>query len=326
VTSSDSASSAHYYLDDHPGTTQMELSPGGWPVWQGQFTPFGQEIVNGAPLLPGQADGSSMHYKFTGKERDAESGLDYFGARYYASSVGRWMSPDPMQVSQKHLMYPQRWNAYSYVRNQPLIAFDPDGLDDFYIFRPTATATSPGWQKAAADAEAHGNHLHFYNAKEATAEAMNKVIGTPGAHVVYAGHADSPEDGAAPREILPMGSTSLTTPRFDGAPLSSDDGSSGTAVGITGVNASSVGIFGCDSADFAVYFGGTNFTGLNSGTDRLTDLSTIDAAALAYTSSLSTGQSLDQATAKANEQVKKSTFKSDKDGDKVYSVPKQKPR
>ncbi len=34
-------------------------------------------------------------YKFTGKERDAESGLDYFGARYYASSMGRFMSPDP---------------------------------------------------------------------------------------------------------------------------------------------------------------------------------------------------------------------------------------
>jgi RHS repeat-associated protein len=34
------------------------------------------------------------HYKFTGKERDAESGLDYFGARYYASSMGRFMSPD----------------------------------------------------------------------------------------------------------------------------------------------------------------------------------------------------------------------------------------
>ena len=72
----------------------MELSAGGWPVWEGQFMPFGGEIVNGAPLPQGQADGSSMHYKFTGKERDAESGLDYFGARYYASNMGRFMSPD----------------------------------------------------------------------------------------------------------------------------------------------------------------------------------------------------------------------------------------
>ncbi|MBN9617470.1 MAG: hypothetical protein BGO25_08230 [Acidobacteriales bacterium 59-55] len=40
-------------------------------------------------------------YKFTGKERDTESGLDYFGARYYSSSMGRFMSPDPLQLSAK---------------------------------------------------------------------------------------------------------------------------------------------------------------------------------------------------------------------------------
>jgi len=33
-------------------------------------------------------------YRYTGKERDTESGLDYFGARYYGSNMGRWMSPD----------------------------------------------------------------------------------------------------------------------------------------------------------------------------------------------------------------------------------------
>jgi len=120
-----------YYLDDHLGTAQMELSPGGWPVWQGQFTPFGQEIVNGAPLLPGQADGSSMHYKFTGKERDAESGLDYFGARYYASNMGRWVSPDwsakEEPVPYANLDDPQTLNLYGYVRNNPLSKADPDG-------------------------------------------------------------------------------------------------------------------------------------------------------------------------------------------------------
>jgi RHS repeat-associated protein len=91
------AQNTHYYLDDYLGTTQMELSSGGWPVWEGSFTPFGQEIIGGTTTnYIGQqpADGTSMAYKFTGKERDAESGLDYFGARYYGSSMGRWMSPD----------------------------------------------------------------------------------------------------------------------------------------------------------------------------------------------------------------------------------------
>jgi RHS repeat-associated protein len=61
---------------------------------------------------------------FTGKERDTESGNDYFGARYYASSMGRFMSPDwsakedPVPYAQ--LDDPQSLNLYSYVRNNPL--------------------------------------------------------------------------------------------------------------------------------------------------------------------------------------------------------------
>jgi RHS repeat-associated protein len=67
----------------------------------------------------------------TGKERDAESGNDYFGARYYASSMGRWMSPDwsaqeePVPYAQ--LDDPQSLNLYSYVQNNPLWKPDADG-------------------------------------------------------------------------------------------------------------------------------------------------------------------------------------------------------
>jgi RHS repeat-associated protein len=67
-------------------------------------------------------------YKFTGKERDAESGLDNFGARYDSSSMGRFMSPDPGNIS--GLLYqsdPQSWNGYAYARNNPLLYTDPDG-------------------------------------------------------------------------------------------------------------------------------------------------------------------------------------------------------
>jgi len=65
----------------------------------------------------------------TGKERDTESGNDYFGARYYASSMGRWLSPDPKIISKQRMFDPQQWNMYSYVRNNPLIAIDPDGRE-----------------------------------------------------------------------------------------------------------------------------------------------------------------------------------------------------
>ena len=70
-------------------------------------------------------------YKYTGKERDSESGLDNFGARYNASSMGRFMTPDwaakPVTVPYAHFGNPQSLNLYSYVQNNPTTTGDPDG-------------------------------------------------------------------------------------------------------------------------------------------------------------------------------------------------------
>ncbi len=65
--------------------------------------------------------------KYTGKERDSESGLDYFGARYYGSALGRFTSPDRDWITGTRLLDPQGLNLYSYTRNRPLIAIDDDG-------------------------------------------------------------------------------------------------------------------------------------------------------------------------------------------------------
>lgn len=65
---------------------------------------------------------------FTGKERDTESGLDYFKYRMYASSMGRWMSPDPSGLTHVDLANPQGLNLYNYVGNNPLTRIDLDGL------------------------------------------------------------------------------------------------------------------------------------------------------------------------------------------------------
>ena len=78
--------------------------------------------------------------RYTGKERDTESGNDYFGARYYASTMGRWMSPDPVFASAARVMDPQQWNMYAYARNNPLSITDPTGLD----FNLTCTAAADG--------------------------------------------------------------------------------------------------------------------------------------------------------------------------------------
>jgi RHS repeat-associated protein len=66
--------------------------------------------------------------KFTGKERDAESGLDYFGATYYGSALGRFRSPDPAGIFVADLSNPQSWNLYSYVWDNPLANIDPSGM------------------------------------------------------------------------------------------------------------------------------------------------------------------------------------------------------
>ena len=64
----------------------------------------------------------------TGKERDGETGLDYFLARYMSSAQGRFTSPDPIQLMPQKLVDPQQWNMYGYARNSPLRFVDPTGM------------------------------------------------------------------------------------------------------------------------------------------------------------------------------------------------------
>jgi RHS repeat-associated protein len=78
--------------------------------------------------MPGPYTYDTVLHKFTGKERDSESGLDDFGARYYASTMGRFVTPDPLMAS-THVSDPQTWNRYAYALNNPLRYVDPDGLE-----------------------------------------------------------------------------------------------------------------------------------------------------------------------------------------------------
>jgi RHS repeat-associated protein len=115
----------HFYLDDPLGTRRAQTDYAGVLEQTCSSWPFGDGFsCGGATHFP------TEHF-FTGKERDAESGLDYFGARYYSSSLARFMSPDwsakvePVPYSK--LDDPQTLNLYAYVNNNPLISLDPDG-------------------------------------------------------------------------------------------------------------------------------------------------------------------------------------------------------
>ncbi len=125
--------STQYYHEDHLGTSRVMTTASGWPVWQGTFAPFGQEV---SPQI------TMNHYKFTGKERDNESALDMFGARYYGSSMGRFMTPDwagkPTAVPYANFGNPQSLNLYSYVQNNPTTVGDPDGHETQDTLDPQA--------------------------------------------------------------------------------------------------------------------------------------------------------------------------------------------
>src|SRR5580658_841058 len=71
--------------------------------------------------MRGRAELNRAGSRCPGKERDTESGLDYFDARYYGSSMGRFLSPDPSQLYFADPTNPQSLNLYSYGRNNPLI-------------------------------------------------------------------------------------------------------------------------------------------------------------------------------------------------------------
>jgi RHS repeat-associated protein len=120
-----------YIASDTLGSTRLMMdASNGNLVALHDYLPFGEEIA-GSPVRPGTLYGGTDNprQKFTGKERDTESGLDYFGERYFSSAQGRFTSPDSMLAKKDWLVDPQRWNKYAYIRNNPLRYVDPNGED-----------------------------------------------------------------------------------------------------------------------------------------------------------------------------------------------------
>jgi RHS repeat-associated protein len=142
-----------YLTADHLGSTRLVTDSTGACVSQHDYLPFGEEIDPTQVTRPacyGAAASDGVTEKFTGKERDAETGLDFFNARYMSSAQGRFMSPDPLpwlqwqhshendgeeeqakddrQKFKDFLGNPQNFNMYAYVMNNPLSHNDPTGM------------------------------------------------------------------------------------------------------------------------------------------------------------------------------------------------------
>jgi RHS repeat-associated protein len=102
-----------YYHNDVLGSPALLMNDQGEVVHLYHFGPFGNiEAAKGT---------SGNKYRFTGKEQD-ETGLYYFGARYYDPMIGRWLTPDPVMGSD-----PRNLSPYWYCYANPLIYIDPTG-------------------------------------------------------------------------------------------------------------------------------------------------------------------------------------------------------
>jgi RHS repeat-associated protein len=124
------ATGRYFRTTDHLGSTRLVTDGSGNVYDRRDFFPFGESLSGTAgnrQFVTGynNTDPASDHM-FTGKERDGESGLDYFLARYMSASMGRFTSADAPFVDQ-NVGNPQSWNLYGYVRNSPLAYIDEDG-------------------------------------------------------------------------------------------------------------------------------------------------------------------------------------------------------
>ena len=114
----------YYYEGDMLGSARTIVQAGQTTVcYDADFLPFGGERV--------VTNTCTQNYKFEGKKRDLETGNDDFGARYYRSNIGRWMSADwssvPAPVPYANLTNPQTLNLYAMVSDNPETFADLDG-------------------------------------------------------------------------------------------------------------------------------------------------------------------------------------------------------
>lgn len=113
----------YYFHQDHLGGSALVTNEAGEIVAEYEYYPYGEGYS-------AMENDFGTDYKFTGQEEDEETGLYYYGARYYNPEVGRFMGQDPAVYDERlfeNLRNPQALNSYSYVLNNPIKYIDPNG-------------------------------------------------------------------------------------------------------------------------------------------------------------------------------------------------------
>ena len=191
-----------YLTPDHLGSTRVVTGEDQSVLSRHDYLPFGEEIgagLGGRSSVSGYtaslADGPTQ--KFTGKERDAESQLDYFGARYFSGAGGRFTSADAPFADQG-AADPQSWNLYSYTRNNPLKYVDPDGRGLSRWLLPLI-GTPAGQQALVRGAQRYGRIVKSYGSRayNAATRFFNSQFGQEATQTVVETTAKAATDSGA---------------------------------------------------------------------------------------------------------------------------------
>ena len=168
------ATGFYFYHTDHLGSLRVASRAGDAAVVQAvSYYPFGEifsnQGINGGPPLV------DLAYKFTGREYDPETGLYYFGARYYDPAIGRFLTPDSIVQNPAD---PQSLNRFAYARNNPLLYTDPTGHFWEFVFFALFGGAALGATFAAINGQ-----------DPAMGAAMGAIagLGFAGAHFLTAG-------------------------------------------------------------------------------------------------------------------------------------------
>ena len=163
----DGGAAVQYHLSDHLGSSTVVADDAGNWTNREDFYPLGATSFGGFAL---------KRFRFTGKERDEESGLSYHGRRYLAPWLGRWTSPDPLGTADS-------LNLYSYVDGNLVNSVDPSGES---IFKKDITSkkkrnrftVNAGWVDMTHVTEYADNMIEIHNSLEKNRKGEVKLLST----------------------------------------------------------------------------------------------------------------------------------------------------
>jgi RHS repeat-associated protein len=109
-----------FQYTNHLGSAHLECDQNGAVISYEELHPYGSSAYRS---VASGVEVSARRYRYTGKERDEETGMDYFGARFYAPWLGRWTTADPLGLQ-------AGVNLYLYARGSPVVMVDPNGMQE----------------------------------------------------------------------------------------------------------------------------------------------------------------------------------------------------